>query len=72
VCEATFQDADDPWTGHLSAAQAGTLAAKADAARLVLTHLPPGRDHARTLEEAQQAAGSIPVELAEDRRRFDL
>lgn len=72
VCEATFQDADDPWTGHLSASQAGTLAAKAEVARLVLTHLPPGRDHVRTLTEAQEAAGSIPVELAEDRRRFDL
>ena len=72
VCEATFQDADDPWTGHLSASQAGSLAAKAGVARLVLTHLPPGRDHVRTLEEAQRAAGSIPVELAEDQRRFNL
>ena len=72
VCEATLQDADDPWTGHLRASQAGTLAAKAEVARLVLSHLPPGRDHVRTLTEAQEAAGSIPVELAEDRRRFDL
>ena len=72
VCEATFQDADEPWTGHLSASQAGGLAKKAGVTRLVLTHLPPGRDHERTLVEAQQAAGSIPVELAEDRRRFDL
>lgn len=72
VCEATFQDADDPWPGHLSASQAGGLAAKADVARLVTTHLPPGRDHDRTLAEAQEAAGSIAVELAEDLRRFEL
>ena len=72
VCEATFQDADEPWSGHLSASQAGGLAAKGEVDRLVLTHLPPGRDHGRTLVEAQGTAGSIPVELAQDLRRFEL
>ncbi len=65
IAEATFQDADQPWwEGHLSATQAGRAAAEIGATRLVLTHLPPGRDHDVSLQEATREAGSVAVELA--------
>ena len=65
VCEATFQDSDQPWwEGHMSATQAGRVAAEVGAARLVLTHLPPDRDYQVSLSEAQREAGSVAVELA--------
>ncbi len=70
VCEATLQSGDEPWDGHLSAAQAGGLAKRLGVGRLVLTHLPPVRDHAVTLEEAREHAGSVSVELAEDGKRY--
>lgn len=65
LCEATFQDSDQPWwEGHMSAAQAGRMADEVGAARLVLTHLPPHRDHQVSLREALLEAGSAGVQLA--------
>lgn len=72
VCEATFQDSDPEWEGHLRASQAGAIAAKYEVARLVLTHLPPDKDHAVSLAEAQDAAGDIDVMLASDGLRLEI
>jgi len=71
ICEATFQDVDEPWEGHLSASQAGTIAAGVGAKRLVLTHLPPDRDLDVSLAEARSTCEDVPVELAEDGRRYE-
>ena len=72
VCEATFQSSDGEWEGHLSASQAAALACRAAAGRLVLTHLPPGRDLALSLAEAKEGAGECDVQLAEDGLRFEV
>ncbi|HEX2241551.1 MAG TPA: MBL fold metallo-hydrolase, partial [Actinomycetota bacterium] len=72
VCEATFQDSDEPWFGHLSAAQAARVAARVRAKKVVLTHLPPGRDFGLSLAEAQREAADLDVQLASDGLRLDL
>lgn len=73
ICEATFQDSDQPlWEGHLSASQAGAAAREADAKHLVLTHLPTGRDLDLSITEARKSAGSITIELAEDRHMIQV
>ena len=72
LCEATFQEADDEWDGHLTAAQAGKAAAAAGVAELVLTHLPDKRDLSISLAEAEAHSGGVPVRLASDGLRLDL
>ena len=65
ICEATFQDRDEPWwEGHMSATQAGRAAKEAGAKRLMLSHLPEGRDLTVSEEEAKRSSDGIPVELA--------
>jgi ribonuclease BN (tRNA processing enzyme) len=71
LCEATFQDRDDKWMGHLRASQAAHAATLAAARHLVLTHLPPGRDHELSLVEAR-AATDVDVSLAADGLRLDV
>lgn len=71
LCEATFQDSDPNWEGHMKASQAGKIAAGAGVRRLVLTHLPEGRDLARSLTEAERASGGIAVQLAADGLRLE-
>lgn len=66
ICEATFQDSDEEWTGHMSASQAAGVAAGVGAAHLVLSHLPPGRDHGLSLAEAHAAGEGIRIQLAAD------
>jgi ribonuclease BN (tRNA processing enzyme) len=66
ICEATYQGGDGHWEGHLSAAQAGELAHAAGARRLLLTHLPAGRDLELSRQEAMDAAPGIDVMLAAD------
>jgi ribonuclease BN (tRNA processing enzyme) len=56
----------------MSASQAGRAAAEASVKRLVLTHLPSERNLQLSLEEARRVAGSIPVELAEDRHTLEI
>lgn len=72
ICEATFQDSDDEWHGHLRASQAGTVAAQANVGHLLLTHLPSGRDLALSVAEAHRNCEGIPVELASDGRRIEV
>jgi len=66
VCEATLQDSDETWEGHMSASQAGTAAHAAGAKKLVLTHLPPGRDAGLSLTEAHKTSGDCEVQIATD------
>ncbi|CAN5544924.1 MBL fold metallo-hydrolase [soil metagenome] len=72
ICEATLQDCDDPWSGHMSASQAGGIAAAAGVGKLVLTHLPPNKDLDRSLEEARRESGEVLVELATDGRCIEV
>jgi ribonuclease BN (tRNA processing enzyme) len=72
VCEATFQDSDEEWEGHMSASQAGTVAGRESVSKLLLTHLRPGRDPALSLAEAQRTAGEAEVQLASDGLRLEV
>ncbi|HET7482209.1 MAG TPA: MBL fold metallo-hydrolase [Actinomycetota bacterium] len=66
ISEATFQDRDQPWwEGHMSATLAGRAARESGVRRLMLSHLPEGRDLETSLSEARLAAGDIEVVLAE-------
>lgn len=71
-CEATLQDSDNEWEGHMSASQAGAAAAGAGAKKLVLTHLPPGRDAGLSLAEASKTSGGAQVQLASDGLKVEL
>lgn len=71
-CEATSQDSDELWEGHLRASQAGSIAAGVGVKRLLLTHLRPGRDHSVTLAEARRAAPGLDIALAQDGMRLEL
>jgi len=77
VCEATFADADArlAWEfGHLTAGQAGRLAAEAGARRLVLTHFSSryeSEDGRRLAGEAETAFGGEVI-LAEDLTRIEV
>lgn len=56
LCEASFHDGRDAEPDlHLSGREAAEHAARAGVGRLVLTHLPPWNDRARTLAEARRA-----------------
>lgn len=65
---------------HLSSKEAGEIAKEAGVKRLVLTHLPQfpspnvsAENHLEILrQEAQNYAGSIPVDLAEPHKAWDL
>ena len=72
VCEATLQDSDESWEGHLSASQAGEAAARAGVAKIVLTHLPPGRDAGLSLAEAHRTTGGAEVQLASDGLQLEV
>ena len=67
ICEATYQDQDsEDWAGHMMASAAASAAAACGVKTLVLTHLPPGRDHALSLAEAKRNGGDMEIRLAED------
>ncbi|MDQ4025319.1 MAG: MBL fold metallo-hydrolase [Actinomycetota bacterium] len=72
LCEASNQDSDELWQGHLRAAQAGRIAREAGVRRLVLTHLPVERDLGQSLEQARREAGDVPVELAADGAVYEV
>lgn len=63
LAEASGLAADGPQAAHLTAADAGRLAARSTAKLLVLTHLRPWQNHHALLDEAAQVAG-CPVILA--------
>jgi len=72
LCEASFLDGPGLPAGlHLTGREAGEHAARADAGHLVLTHLVPGNDPARSLTEAVGAFGGT-ISLASSGRVLDL
>jgi ribonuclease BN (tRNA processing enzyme) len=72
ICEATFQDSDESWTGHMSAAEAATVAARVGARRLLLTHLPAGRDYGLSLAEADREGKGLQIQLAADGLKLEV
>lgn len=66
LCEASNQDSDEIWEGHLRASQAGRIATDVGVRRLVLTHLPAERDLGLSLAQAQAAVSGPSVQLAAD------
>ena len=59
LCEASFQDdTHDDYPFHLSASQAGAIAAEVGARRLVLTHLRSTLDPGRSVAEASATFGA--------------
>ena len=68
---ACFGRGNPLFWGHLTPDEAGTLARAAHVKRLLLTHLWPACDRARSLEEASKTFGG-PVELAEACHTYDL
>lgn len=63
LAEASGLDTGDPQDGHLTAGDAGRLAARSGAELLILTHLRPWLDPVALQDEAAAAAG-CPVVLA--------
>lgn len=75
ICEGTFPDPDDAEaalvTGHMTAGQAGALAAAAGARHLLLTHLWPEIDPERYRVQAATTFGG-PLDLAKPGLVFAL
>ncbi len=57
---------------HLSSVEAGKIAAQANVKKLILTHLPQVGDLQVLREEAQEAAGNIPVDLAQPHMKWTV
>lgn len=72
ICEATYQESDEEWEGHMYASAAADLAARNGVARLLLTHLPPQRDLGVSLTEAHRNSEGLRVELAEDNEVYEV
>jgi len=55
MCEATFQGQrpEDGYQLHMTAQEAGELAARSAAGKLILTHIPPSLDPVKSQAEAQ-------------------
>lgn len=72
LSEASWTDADDRPPGiHLSGVEAGELASRARARRLLVTHIAPWTDPAKIYAEAR-AAYDGPMELVEQGKSYDL
>jgi ribonuclease BN (tRNA processing enzyme) len=74
LCEASFLDQPNlPLAAmHLKARQAAEYAIEADAGALVLTHLLPWNDPARSLSEAKGCGFKGSIELAQPGAVYDL
>ncbi|MBO0841995.1 MAG: MBL fold metallo-hydrolase [Nocardioides sp.] len=72
LCEAAFRDADDNPPGvHLTGSEAGQIATKAHARRLVVTHIPPWHEAADALAEARTTYDG-DLDLAASGAVYDL
>lgn len=72
LSEASWTDADDrPLGVHLSGVEAGQLAHRAGARRLLLTHIAPWTDRAKILAEARTTFDG-PLELVEQGATYDI
>jgi ribonuclease Z len=67
-----IHEAAEPTPGHSGAAQAGDIARRAGAGRLVLIHYRPApHKYDRWIEEATEAFGG-PVELGQDLKMYEF
>lgn len=73
VCEATFltRDLAPQDRGHMAAAEAGDIAARAGVKRLMLTHFVRGVDDARRRAEAERTFGKQVI-LADEGRTYQV
>lgn len=72
IAEAAFRDdADNPPHVHMTGSEAATIAQKAGAGALVLTHVPPWHDKQDALLEAEGLFQG-PVELAAEGSTYQL
>lgn len=72
LCEASFIEGEDnPPDLHMTGREAGDLATRAAARRLVLTHIPPAVDAHRVLAEARSAYAG-PIDLAAPGATYSL
>jgi ribonuclease BN (tRNA processing enzyme) len=72
LCEASFVEGHhNPPDLHLTGAEAGRMAAEANARRLVLTHVPPWHDPQVMLREAAETYDG-PLELAVPGKTYEL
>jgi ribonuclease BN (tRNA processing enzyme) len=71
--EASYQEVNKnpEYPMHMSAAEAGEIAREVEAHRLVLTHIPPYLDVARSVHEAEVTFGR-PVGLATPGASFEV
>jgi ribonuclease BN (tRNA processing enzyme) len=73
LCEASYLDGvDNPPGLHLTGGEAGEAATKADAGRLLLTHLIPAWFSEASIVDAATAAYTGPVEVVRPGARYDL
>ncbi len=73
LSEASYQGSveDKDYPHHLTATEAGAIAREVGARKLVLTHIPPYLDPARSIHEAE-VAFDRPVRLAVPGASFDV
>ncbi|MPY98553.1 MAG: MBL fold metallo-hydrolase [Actinophytocola sp.] len=72
LSEASWTDADDrPLGVHLSGVEAGLLAHRSGARRLLLTHIAPWTDRAKIYAEARTTFDG-PLELVEQGATYDI
>ena len=73
LSEASYQGEieDKPYPQHLTAREAGAIAREVGAGRLVLTHIPPYMDVARSVHEAEKVFDR-PVGVATPGASFDV
>ncbi|WP_037345061.1 MBL fold metallo-hydrolase [Sciscionella sediminilitoris] len=69
LCEASWTHGPDrPPALHLSGREAGELAARTGAKRLLLTHIPPWTDPAAVIAEAKESYGARPTVVSSGSR----
>ena len=72
LCEASFHEGRDTVPDiHLNGREAAEAAREAGAQRLILTHIPPWNDPARTLAEAARAYDG-PTDLAKPGSTYEV
>jgi ribonuclease BN (tRNA processing enzyme) len=73
LCEASYLDGgDNPPDLHMTGAEAGEVACKAQVGRLLLTHLVPAWGSEASTVEAAAAAFGGPVDVVRPGARYDL
>lgn len=74
LCEATWSGSSDdkPASLHLTATQAALIASSAGVKRLILTHVAYPNSPFQALAEAHAVGTVLDVDIAQDRRTFEL